>query len=81
MDGVASDDFACQKRKKLVSAGRAADGIQMSAVKGACCQSVGGVRLIVDLAVRAKIKLAVLGLVELSEQRSRAARTVWRCPP
>ena len=54
MDGVASDDFACQKRKKLVSAGRAADGIQTNAVKGACSNSVGWIVFLVGLNKAAK---------------------------
>ena len=64
MNGVASDDFACQKRKKLVSAGRAADGIQMNAVKGACSNSVGWIVFLVGLNKAAKRMLEINVVVQ-----------------
>ena len=58
-DSVACDVFVGGKMKQFVSAGGAANRIQVDAVKGASRRSVGGVWFVVGLNVAAKRMLTI----------------------
>ena len=72
-NGVTCDDLVGDKMKKLMSACRATDGIQTSAVKGARSNSVGWIVFLVGLDKAAKRMLEI----DVAVQRKSRDDCAW----